>query len=66
MVAWANKIACSLLAINVFGNIELKQLTVTKKEEEDFVARCATISYGEAVSAMSMAAIAPGLFEEFI
>ena len=65
-VAWANKIARSLLAINVFGNIELKELTVTKKEEEDFVARCATITYREAVNAMSMAAIAPGLFEEFI
>ena len=65
-VAWANKIACSLLVTNVFSNIELKQLTVTKDEEEDFVARCATVTYGEAVNAMSMKAIAPGKFEELI
>jgi hypothetical protein len=65
-VAWANKIARSLLATNVFSSIELKELTVTKKEEEDFAARCATITYGEAVNAMSMTAIAPGLFEELI
>jgi hypothetical protein len=55
-----------LLAINVFSNIELKQLTVTEKEEEDFVARCATVTYLEAVNAMSLKAIAPGEFEELI
>ena len=65
-IAWANKIARSLLAINVFSNIELKRLTVTEKEEEDFVARCATVTYGEAVNAMSLKAIAPGEFEELI
>ena len=65
-VAWANKIAHSLLVTNVFSNIELKQLTVTEKEEEDFVASCATVIYGAAVNAMSMKAIAPGEFEELI
>ncbi len=65
-VAWANKIARALLDSKVFSKIELKQRTLTDTEEVDFLAQCASVSYGEAVDAISMEAIAPGEFEHLI
>jgi hypothetical protein len=50
----------------VYKNIEVKERILTKNEECDFVARFATISYNEAVSAISMEAIAAGAFEDLI
>jgi len=65
-IAWAKKIARALIKAEVYKNIEVKERILTKNEECDFVARFATISYNEAVSAISMEAIAAGAFEDLI
>ena len=65
-VAWAKKIAQAMINGEVYKNVEVKERTLTKNEECDFGARFATVSYSEAVSAISLEAIAPGAFEDLI
>lgn len=65
-VAWAKKIARAMINADVYKNVEVKERLLTKNEECDFIARFATISYNEAVNAISLEAIAPGLFEDLI
>jgi len=65
-MAWAKKIARALMLAEVYTNVEVKERFLTKNEERDFIARCSTVSYKEAVSAVSLESVAPGLFEELI
>ena len=65
-MAWAKKIAQAMMLAEVYTNIQVKERFLTKNEECDFIARCSTVSYKEAVSAVSLESVAPGLFEELI
>jgi hypothetical protein len=65
-MAWAKKIARSMIKAEVYKNVEVKERILTKNEECDFMARFATVSYSEAASAISLEAIAPGAFEDLI
>ena len=66
VMAWAKKVARAMIKAEVYKNVEVKECILTKNEQCDFVARFATISYNEAVSAISLEAIAPGAFEDLI
>mgnify|MGYP007058561997 CR=1 FL=1 len=63
---WAKKIARALMLAEVNTNVEVKERFLTKNKERDFIAQCSTVSYKEAVSAVSLESVAPGLFEELI
>jgi hypothetical protein len=60
-MAWAKKIGRGMILAEVYKNVEVKEHVLMKNEECDFIARFATVTYNEAVTAISLEAIAPGL-----